>query len=501
MDEGYLPTQRGFDRMLGFLGGGEDHYTQRVGAGVDLWEDDGPAYGLNGTAYSCDLYSRKAVSYIEEHARDHADAGMFLYLPFHCTHEPYEAESRFLDPLTADHGRQTMAAMVSCVSEGTGNVSRALKAAGMWEDSLFVWAADNGGPQYWLGNNYPFRGGKGTDFEGGVRVAAFVTGGALPSALRGSASWSPLHVSDLHVTICRLAGLTDAQCRDDDTAGVPPVDGVHFPAAFAELNATRPVAAGRGPSAGTQELLLSSNAFIDFGPADGPWKYVANTTTVIKNQASPLGSGYWTGPVWPLDGNNHSFLEPDTGCPTGGCLFNLRLDATEHLEFSAAQPARKAAMKARMAQLKAGRWQSGNYTAGYDNCTAEATAVALRHGFVGPVCTKGPPPPPSPRPPPPPTPPSPLPTPAPAPTPTCSFSDAVNWMGQWFHSASVHAPSAEACCALCKQEAACVGPAVFTDAQLCSGGTCINGTQRCFLNAKAGTGRHYDNVVACSPAR
>lgn len=154
-----LPINRGFDHHLGFLGGGEDHYTQRVGAGVDLWEDHGPAFGQNGT-YSCEMYSHRAVSLIEDHAKNYPSRGMFMYLPFHCTHEPYQAEARFNDPTCPDKGRQKMQAMVSCVSEGTGNVSRALKRAGMWSNTLFLWAADNGGPQYWLGNNYPLRGGK-----------------------------------------------------------------------------------------------------------------------------------------------------------------------------------------------------------------------------------------------------------------------------------------------------------------------------------------------------
>ena len=78
----------------------------------------------------------------------------------------------------------------------------------------------------------PLRGGKGTDFEGGVATAAFVTGGALPSHLYGQASDSPIHLVDLHFTICLLAGLTDAACRDDATPGIPPVDGVDLRAAF-----------------------------------------------------------------------------------------------------------------------------------------------------------------------------------------------------------------------------------------------------------------------------
>ncbi len=148
-----LPINRGFDHHLGFLGGGEDHWTQSNGDVVDLWLDDAPAWGLNGTAYSCDMYSGKAVSLIEDHAANYPAQGMFMYLPFHVVHEPYEAEDRFIDQSIPDKGRQTMAAMVSCVSEGSGNVSRALRRTGMWDSTLFLWSADNGGPQYWLGNN------------------------------------------------------------------------------------------------------------------------------------------------------------------------------------------------------------------------------------------------------------------------------------------------------------------------------------------------------------
>ena len=62
-----------------------------------------PATGINGT-YSCYLYSGKAVALIEDHALNYASQGMFLYLPFHDVHEPYQAEDRFRDPSCPDQG-------------------------------------------------------------------------------------------------------------------------------------------------------------------------------------------------------------------------------------------------------------------------------------------------------------------------------------------------------------------------------------------------------------
>ena len=149
--------------------------------------------------------------------------------------------------------------------------------------------------------------------------------------------------------------------------------------AFQVVNATRPVARGIGPSAGTQEIVLSTNmagsngrscsadlslcgAYIDFneslGPIPGPWKFVQNTTTVIKNPASPLGSGYWTPAQWPGNRNNHTPSEVDPGYPDGGCLFNLRLDRTERKEYSLEYPEVKARMVARMKVLFATTFQS-----------------------------------------------------------------------------------------------------------------------------------------------
>ena len=103
------------------------------------------------------------------------------------------------------------------------------------------------------------RGGKKTDWEGGIRefcyciacsdriptvhtrlvvvarltrlcddagVSAFVSGGAVPKAVRGQTRDGYIHAADWYPTLCALAGGHD--CRDAITSAeweVPPVDG------------------------------------------------------------------------------------------------------------------------------------------------------------------------------------------------------------------------------------------------------------------------------------
>ena len=39
--------------------------------------------------------------------------------------------------------------MLTCTDDVVGRLVASLKAKAMWEDTLMVWSADNGGPQYW----------------------------------------------------------------------------------------------------------------------------------------------------------------------------------------------------------------------------------------------------------------------------------------------------------------------------------------------------------------
>lgn len=150
-----------------------------------------------------------------------------------------------------------MNAMGAILDEGIANVINALRRTGLYKDTLLVVASDNGG---WIqnnygGNNYPLRGGKVTDFEGGVRTVAFVAGGYLKQKapnLIGSRSDLLIHLVDWYAT---LVGLSSATRSDDKLANqsvhnsdIPPVDS---------LDVWEALIRGKGTTAIRQEIPLS----------------------------------------------------------------------------------------------------------------------------------------------------------------------------------------------------------------------------------------------------
>ena len=85
-----------------------------------------------------------------------------------------------------------------------------------------------------------FPGGKYTDFEGGVRVAAFASGGIIPSAARGTSSHEIIHICDMWATFSALAGVDMVDRKMKQFGGVPPIDSVDVSPVFTSVNGSSP---------------------------------------------------------------------------------------------------------------------------------------------------------------------------------------------------------------------------------------------------------------------
>lgn len=160
------PYRRGFDSSYGHLGAAVDYYAHIWLGGLD-WHRDGEV--VREAGYATDLIASEAVAKIQ--GRDKSKP-MFLYVAFNAPHTPLQAPAQYLDRYAgiANRSRQLFAAMVTAMDDGVGRILSALESEGIAKDTLVVWVSDNGGNPRAGASNTPLRGGKGSTFEGGIRV-------------------------------------------------------------------------------------------------------------------------------------------------------------------------------------------------------------------------------------------------------------------------------------------------------------------------------------------
>ncbi len=196
----YLPTQRGFDHQYGHYNGMLDYFIHTRDGGFD-WHRDDQANGDKG--YTTRLLADEAVRLIR--AQDRGKP-LFLYVPFNAVHEPLQVPPKYKEPYASlPEPRRTYAGMVAAMDEAVGRILAALDETGLRKDTLIIFSSDNGGPAPGrITSNGPLRAGKGTVYEGGVRVPAFA---AWPDHIRpGTTVNQPLHVVDWYPTLLKLAG-------------------------------------------------------------------------------------------------------------------------------------------------------------------------------------------------------------------------------------------------------------------------------------------------------
>jgi arylsulfatase B len=89
-------------------------------------------------------------------------APFFLYIAAQSIHTPLEAPDEYVAlypdaPNAANNSdAQLIHAMVSALDDLFGNVTEKLKSTGLWDSTIMVFTADNGGDTH--GNNFPLRG-------------------------------------------------------------------------------------------------------------------------------------------------------------------------------------------------------------------------------------------------------------------------------------------------------------------------------------------------------
>ena len=222
------PTRLGFEVNVGgkHIGGpgsyqGEAHYSRN--------KEDGHEYQVphleefHGTGkHLTDALTERACALIRE-AEESDEQPFFMHLSHYAVHTPIQRHERFMESYE-ESGRkkaeEEYASMVEGIDASLGAVLDALEEADELDNTIFVLFSDNGAHNFLAGpptTNAPLRGGKGTWYEGGVRVPLVMTwpGVAKPDSVCDV----PVISDDLFPTLL-------SACGAGPSAGV--IDGVDF---------------------------------------------------------------------------------------------------------------------------------------------------------------------------------------------------------------------------------------------------------------------------------
>jgi arylsulfatase A-like enzyme len=261
-DKSYLPLQRGFDHHYGFYNGALMYYSHDIDGGLD-WHRDGKPVREKG--YATDLLGAEAVRTINTHDPKNP---LFLYVAFNAPHTPLQAPEEYIAKYAhiKDESRRKFAAMVDCADKQIGDIIAALEARKLRDNTIIVFHSDNGGVETGGGSNGELRAGKGTLYEGGIRVPCCVS---WPGRIKsGTTINTPVHVADWYPTLLTRAGADLIQPLKTDGVDVWPV--------LAE-----------GKALPERDLLLNISTR-SAGVLSGDWKLVVNGS-IIGEEMAVLG--------------------------------------------------------------------------------------------------------------------------------------------------------------------------------------------------------------------
>jgi arylsulfatase A-like enzyme len=237
-DAGHYPQTQGFDFAVGGTHWGcpkTFFYPYRGMMHGDFRYIPGLGIG-NPDDYLTDRLTDQALEVIDSWA----DRPFFLYMAYYTVHTPIEAKPAMVDHYQKKlkpgmlHNNATYAAMVKSMDDNVGRILQKLEDQGIEKRTVVIFTSDNGGfINKWrsfpnITNNAPLRSGKGSLYEGGVRVPLIVYWPGLTKP--GTSSQEPVVLTDLYTTLLAAMGL-------DPTPGASRFDGMNLIPLFENADA------------------------------------------------------------------------------------------------------------------------------------------------------------------------------------------------------------------------------------------------------------------------
>ena len=219
-EENFSPNGHGFDEYFGVLGGNADYFTHHedTKGGAPMLYHNRKLVERKG--YTTDLFAEEAIGWLKQRKNGKP---FFLYMPFNAPHTPIQDPDEY-DPKTNtaprhQGDRKVYAKMVERKDRRIGDVLAQLEAMGVADNTIVIYHSDNGGDGN--GDNGPWRGRKGSLWEGGIRVPCVMRWpGVLPE---GKTVEQVSMTMDLLPTLIAGTGIASPPGRKFDGVNLLPV--------------------------------------------------------------------------------------------------------------------------------------------------------------------------------------------------------------------------------------------------------------------------------------
>jgi uncharacterized sulfatase len=221
--DGMRPNDQGFDdslmlnSSLYFPKNHPDIVNAKIDSAVEdmIWASSQFAASFNGSepfkpgGYITDYYTEEAIKVI----KNNKDRPFFLYLGHFAPHNPLQSLKKDYEKHhdMKNHDLQVYAGMIEALDRSVGEIVHALEENGLTENTLIIFASDNGGAGYiGLDNiNKPYRGWKLTHFEGGMHIPFFAK---WPAKIKQNMQYEKrIHHTDIFSTILGAANIASPE--------------------------------------------------------------------------------------------------------------------------------------------------------------------------------------------------------------------------------------------------------------------------------------------------
>ena len=234
--KGSWPEDHGFDINRGGWDAGSP-----MGGYYAPWQNPNLPSGPRGESLTLRL-ANETISFIEQHK----DRPFLAYLSFYAVHGPIQTTKPLWDkyrekaskqpapaerfkidrtlPVRQVQDNPVYAGLIEEMDTAVGRVLARLDELGLTDNTIVCFTGDNGGVtsgDSFSSSQLPYRGGKGRQWEGGLRVPFYIK---APGVTRpGSTCDTPVIHTDFYPTILQLAGLPLLPQQHVDGVGLMPL--------------------------------------------------------------------------------------------------------------------------------------------------------------------------------------------------------------------------------------------------------------------------------------